>query len=336
MIQDLTQFTKSELFKQNSKFSDFDEDCKDIVAYMLYELTSSFDIGEIWKETIEINEENNKRILGYIYSILRTAKNQLLKNTEYKVETDLYRVVDYEMKELVGSNSLSVTKINHKEFYYLPNKINPSYFNKEVNNYNVPLINVWRGKEQLDHKSIKEGIIKIISFLENYKFSVSDLYKVIIDNSNINIPVKYSSGNKEGGSSDEGNIFVDKGKKFDDIDEENQKSAERLLMNFRNLYPKTMNGEKKFIENIKILYWTYNSEPKLNQEQIALRVFNSRKRFRSISTRQRTIEKNLNELKNKKEVSFDENELKAFLLLIKKRFITKEKFCPAEIKVVRK
>jgi hypothetical protein len=329
------------LYSIQSRFADFDNDLIDITNSIIEELLKSFnsDIVEIWDETINVTdktteetENNNARILSYLYSILRTVTNQFFKGTVYEEDIKLTQIVSDQIKILVENNNLSFQSINYKKLYFISGKNIAAKYYDEVKSYTGPFINIWRGenkeeRKQLNHESIKNGILEIIRTLEDYKFSISDISRIIKNNSNFDIPVEKvellnDDGDRDDSKNEGENVFVDSSKKPDELVNEYRNNAVRFLEKFENLYPDTKNGKKIFNEDIKILYWKY-ADNDLTQEQIALRVFNNKKRFRTISTRLVSINKKLNLLKSVNIFNPDTVEMNAILVLIKKRFIIK-------------
>lgn len=277
----------------------------------------------IWKETVEPNENNNKRILSYIYRCLNTATNQFLSDTIFHEEIRLAEVISKELKELIDNNILSSTVINYKTFYHLPNKVDLIPFNNETSITDLK-VNVWRGikKEQLNHPSIKKGIMQIIKLLENYRFTASDITSIVKTHSNYDIHARYNIKDDCRANSEEKYFFSDPNEAPDILAIDYTKLAKKLLKDIKKHYNLTEVGKKFFEQDIKIFYWAARGDS-LTQEQIALRVFNKKDRFRSVSLRLEKIKVSIKDAIKEAKIDEDEHLASAFFELVKKQFIIK-------------
>jgi hypothetical protein len=336
----LRHFARKELYIFKSQFTDFEEDCDDIANILFTNLFSSFTTSEMWEKTIENNNDNNKKILKYIYRTINTATREFFIGTPYEEDIKLWQAINEILKDLADNNRLVVQTIGNTKFYHAGKVKSPISYETEIARYDGPRISFWRGddkeeRKQRDLQSIKTGVLEIIYSLEKFKFTVSDISGIIKDNSNFDIRYRYirridpkrsgtSSLNDAAGDE---NLFVDTGRKPDVNANDFRIKADGFLKHFKALYPMTNRGQKTFQEDIKILYWTKN-ERNLTLEQIALSVFNDSRRFRIVHYRQESINKKLQALRENKKIVVDEeaeSEMNAILELIENRFITKSK-----------
>lgn len=248
-------YIKRQVFEKDS-----DDLIKDITDLTILKVLESFQNDEIdfWEQNEKASSESDKKINAYIYQIIKGSYRESKDKIATKESTNLYESIELICDKFTLDKYLN--KINNKYFALYPQLKCSYYFNDLAGSISRHYINLRRGKDQLDHKKLKEYIEYIFSELENYCFTISDLTRLVSSNSNYGIFIETKTidptDNVKSGSTGDSrdNIKHISGKKLqDELEDLDKNIIRKWLCRFREIY-----DEDERLENALILVFFAN------------------------------------------------------------------------------
>ncbi|MGK9475765.1 hypothetical protein [Melioribacter sp. OK-6-Me] len=189
-IKDTNKFIEAELiqdFKQN----------------VMQSLWESFSKNEIWKEKIVPSEDNDKIMISYVYSIIRTCYRESIDKSSFKDVINLRSSVIKALETLV-EKKLIIKENKFNEFYYsVNNKKEKKIYDGEVefNRLFIVRQNSSNGLGKISSQAVYEAVWEILKNLENYYLSLSLIIEIIKNNSDVNsfklLPLENTTDNMD-------------------------------------------------------------------------------------------------------------------------------------------
>lgn len=139
--------------------------------------------NDFWTDTQIYTVENDKKINSYVYTMVKECYRNLKDNFADGESIILFSAIGEVCKELKDEGFLKRT---NDEYYVKFSNSSFVFYNNEKLILPKSDINLRRGAkgEQLSHEALKEYIRFLFEELENYCFNLSDLTKVVSQNSN--------------------------------------------------------------------------------------------------------------------------------------------------------
>jgi hypothetical protein len=169
----------------------FDEalifDVKQTAFMSLYQSLSN---NNFWKEKQPVNEDNNKAMIAYVYTIIKSSFRTSMKDITTDELKNLRPAVISCIKSLKDENIIVAQKINNEDYYSLNNN---GENKKPYDGYDeIRAFFVLRkpGKDSLgkiSKNSVYEALVQIFNNLENYYLSLSDIIEILLTNSDVNL-----------------------------------------------------------------------------------------------------------------------------------------------------
>gem|GEM_PF-3224857 len=328
ILEQLLALTYDYLKRFNIK-SEFEEIAKDTRNTALSKILESLN-KDIWKNTIIRSNENDKRINSYIYTIIKESYRDISDKSARKESEQLYQSVKKITKSLVQSGFLN--KNENEYFTKSPNiKCTDYSFNYSYNRYYIDLRRGEKG--QLDQKKLKDFIQSVFDDdnLENLCFSISDLTKLISENSNYGVFIEKRvnrfevSTDTDDGIADN-SVILESSENSDNLI--NKTLVNKWLIKFKKIWDE---DEIQTIGIMIVLFFSYNYTYKkikdfLNRENIS--------DISSLQTIKNKIDKSIldvcfNELKDDRESM--KLHLEFFLKKLEKDYVSEEVFKMLEV-----
>lgn len=170
--------------------ADFNEEIIfDLKQDVLTTLLESFFRNSFWKEKQEENDDNNNAIKSYIYKIINSCYRKL--NKEIIVNNDiinLKNLIQKSLKKLIEEKVITNNTFNNSEYYTYNNNVNKKLYDGyiEIRKLYVMRQESNNSTGRLSGIVVQEAVYEILKNLENYWLSLSDILKILLENSDVN------------------------------------------------------------------------------------------------------------------------------------------------------
>jgi hypothetical protein len=165
---------------QKERIKGFDYYLEDITSDVYVKFVENLHLP-FWQETLEPGAENDSRIIGYFYVLVQDCHESNSEKIFNQNSVNLYTAISEICNELDDTGKI----YSDNGYYKLSKGKCISYFEStDVLNGLYVDLRIRGVKKELNHKRLRDFIIEIIEILENTCISVSDLTRVVSQNSN--------------------------------------------------------------------------------------------------------------------------------------------------------
>ncbi|MEJ5351000.1 MAG: hypothetical protein WHS65_05350 [Melioribacteraceae bacterium] len=160
---------------------------KDLKQQVIQSLYESFDNNKFWQEKSAETEDNNKMIISYIYSIIKSSHRILTKSILSEESKNLRTAVINSLNSLVAENK--VIKINKydTDYFSVNNNVEKKLYDGylEVRKLFILRQNSSSSIGRVNGAEVYKAVYEILENLENYYLSISDIMDILLNNSDI-------------------------------------------------------------------------------------------------------------------------------------------------------
>ncbi|HPN37012.1 MAG TPA: hypothetical protein PL041_01325 [Melioribacteraceae bacterium] len=138
--------------------------------------------SEFFESVLEETEENDKRIIGYVYAFVNTGKRLLSNFLDDRENNLLGLAIKSACKNLIEKEEIIVTKSGRYDYYtYKDNLIKENFNGQEI------LLQAERimKKNSIDRVKLEEYLLYIFKTYPNYKFAIYNLVELVALNTNV-------------------------------------------------------------------------------------------------------------------------------------------------------
>ena len=165
------------LLKTNYRYGNQDSHAKELASDVYEKFIINLHLP-MWQEVSIKNDENDKRIIGYFYTLVSRSYNKNFSVIQNQNSNFLYSAVSDACKQLTKEKSIS----DYKNYYkFSQTEGCKNYYNGQIKGI---YCNIRKGEESLDHELLRWFIVQILEDMEETCFTLSDITKIVSENSN--------------------------------------------------------------------------------------------------------------------------------------------------------
>lgn len=185
-----------------NKFFD-NELMPDFKQNVMQSLWESFSRNEIWKEKIEPSEDNDRIMISYVYSIIRTCYRESVDKSSFKDVINLRSAVIKALDALLEKELIIIENKFNEIYYSVNNKKEKKIYDGEFEFNRLFIIrqNSSNGLGKINSQAVYNAVWEIIKNLENYYLTTSLIIEIIKNNSDVNsfkvLPLENTIDNPE-------------------------------------------------------------------------------------------------------------------------------------------
>ncbi|MEM3373570.1 MAG: hypothetical protein QXF76_05120 [Candidatus Anstonellales archaeon] len=180
--------------------NEFDGDIlKDIKQNVIENLWISFTKNSFWQERLPVNEDNDKVIISYVYSIINSCFNSEKKSIFNEEERNLRPAVRDAIKILTDKNEVNKIEKFGQEYYSINTDSEKKLYDKyiQIRKFYILRRKSSEGLGKINYNAVQLAVKEILENLENYYLSLSDIIEILMDNSDVGKYTVLSLDNRE-------------------------------------------------------------------------------------------------------------------------------------------
>lgn len=164
-----------------------EEAIKDLKQQVIQSLYESFDSNSFWEEKLVDTDDNNKMIISYIYSIIKSSHRILTKSILTDESKNLKTAVINSLKKLLDENKILRINKFDSDYYSINKNCDKKLYDGYVEVRKLFLLRQKSSSSigRINGNEVYNAVFEILENLENYYLSVSDIIDIILKNSDI-------------------------------------------------------------------------------------------------------------------------------------------------------
>jgi len=165
------------LLKTNYRFGDRDSQAQELASDVYEKFILNLHLP-FWQEVSAKNDENDKRIKGYFYTLVSRSYNKNFGIVQNQNTNFLYSAVSDACKQLVEEKAITEFQNYYK---FSTSEGCKNYYYGQIKGI---YCNIRKGEEYLDHDVLRWFIVQILEDMEETCFTLSDITRIVSENSN--------------------------------------------------------------------------------------------------------------------------------------------------------
>ncbi|MDH7604270.1 MAG: hypothetical protein QHH13_05150 [Melioribacter sp.] len=182
-----------------SKNEYYDDILNDIKQNVIENLWTSFTKNSFWQERLSVNEDNDRVIISYVYSIINSCYNSEKKSIFTEEERNLKPAIRDAINKLINDNYINKIEKFGQEYYSINTDSEKMLYDKytQIRNFYILRRKSSEGFGKINYQAVYLAVKEILENLENYYLSLSDIIEILMDNSDVRKYTVLSLGNCE-------------------------------------------------------------------------------------------------------------------------------------------
>lgn len=137
---------------------------------------------DFFSSVLEETEENNKKIIGYLYALIKSSKREVKDSIDNREINILHNSIKEICKKLLENDKIIKLPVFKKAYYSKKDNLEKEKYEEQKIDLNPEKIHK---KDSIDRTKLEKYLEYIFNSYPNYKFSTYDLVKLVALNTDV-------------------------------------------------------------------------------------------------------------------------------------------------------